>query len=148
MISRVFTVYQLTHFLKYELPKTTHEHKINVVIIPELLAMFAQEPEINIRGVESLLREIADLLKEVPSKYKVLLITSISLDNNKLSPDVLDVRNKVLSMFNKHIKVDMNKTNDKFKVFIQEKQDLDYVTVKKYLSLSYEDILIRKEMSS
>jgi len=51
-------------------------------------------------------------------------------------------------MFNKHIKVDMNKTNDKFKVFIQEKQDLDYVTVKKYLSLSYEDVLIRKEMSS
>jgi|GEM_PF-217235 hypothetical protein len=148
MISRVFTVYQLTHFLKYELPKTIHEHKINVVIIPELLAMFAQEPEINIRGVESLLREIADLLKEVPSKYKVLLITSISLDNNKLSSDVLDVRNKVLSMFNKHIKVDMNKTNDKFKVFIQEKQDLDYVTVKKYLSLSYEDVLIRKEMSS
>lgn len=142
MISRVFTVYQLTHFLKYELPKTIHEQKTNVVIIPDLLAMFAQEPEINIRDVQSLLREIADLLKEVPSKYKVLLITSISLNNNdKLSPSVLGVRNKILSMFNKHVKVDMNKTNDKFKVLIQEKQDVDYVTVKKYLSLSFEDIL-------
>lgn len=142
MISRVFTVYQLTHFLKYELPKTIHEQKTNVVIIPDLLAMFAQEPEINIRDVQSLLREIADLLKEVPSKYKVLLITSISLNNNdKLSPGVLGVRNKILSMFNKHVKVDMNKTNDKFKVLIQEKQDVDYVTVKKYLSLSFEDIL-------
>ena len=138
MISRVFTVYQLTHFLKYELPKTIHEQKTNVVIIPDLLAMFAQEPEINIRDVQSLLREIADLLKEVPSKYKVLLITSISLNNNdKLSPGVLGVRNKILSMFNKHVKVDMNKTNDKFKVLIQEKQDVDYVTVKKYLSLSF-----------
>lgn len=142
MISRVFTVYQLTHFLKYELPKTIHEQKTNVVIIPDLLAMFAQEPEINIRDVQSLLREIADLLKEVPSKYKVLLITSISLNNNdKLSPGVLGVRNKILSMFNKHVKVDMNKTNDKFKVLIQEKQDVDYVTVKKYLSLSFEDVL-------
>jgi hypothetical protein len=112
-----------------------------VVIIPDLLAMFAQEPEINIRDVQSLLREIADLLKEVPSKYKVLLITSISLNNDKLSPDVLGVRNKILSMFNKHVKVDMNKTNDKFKVLIQEKQDVDYVTVKKYLSLSFEDVL-------
>src|SRR5437867_4797280 len=37
MISRVFTVYQLTHFLKYELPKTIHEYKINIVIIPNLL---------------------------------------------------------------------------------------------------------------
>ena len=142
MISRVFTVYQLTHFLKYELPKTIHEQKTNVVIIPDLLAMFAQEPEINIRDVQSLLREIADLIKEVPSKYKVLLITSISLNNNdKLSPGVLGVRNKILSMFNKHVKVDMNKTNDKFKVLIQEKQDVDYVTVKKYLSLSFEDVL-------
>lgn len=142
MISRVFTIYQLTHFLKYELSKTIHEQKTNVVIIPDLLAMFAQEPEINIRDVQSLLREIADLLKEVPSKYKVLLITSISLNNNdKLSPGVLGVRNKILSMFNKHVKVDMNKTNDKFKVLIQEKQDVDYVTVKKYLSLSFEDVL-------
>lgn len=147
MISRVFTVYQLTHFLKYELPKTIHEHKTNVVIIPDLLAMFAQEPEINIRDIESLLREIADLLKEVPSKYKVLLITSISLNNDKLSPDVLGLTNKVLSMFNKHVKVDMNKTNDRFKVLIQEKHDINYVTVKKYLSLSSEDILIHKEMS-
>lgn len=124
------------------MPKTIHEQKTNVVIIPDLLAMFAQEPEINIRDVQSLLREIADLLKEVPSKYKVLLITSISLNNNdKLSPGVLGVRNKILSMFNKHVKVDMNKTNDKFKVLIQEKQDVDYVTVKKYLSLSFEDVL-------
>lgn len=124
------------------MPKTIHEQKTNVVIIPDLLAMFAQEPEINIRDVQSLLREIADLLKEVPSKYKVLLITSISLNNNdKLSPGVLGVRNKILSMFNKHVKVDMNKTNDKFKVLIKEKQDVDYVTVKKYLSLSFEDVL-------
>lgn len=136
MISRVFTVYQLTHFLKYELSKTIHEQKTNVVIIPDLLAM------INIRDVQSLLREIADLLKEVPSKYKVLLITSISLNNNdKLSPSVLGIRNKILSTFNKHVKVDMNKTNDKFKVLIQEKHDVDYVTVKKYLSLSFEDVL-------
>jgi hypothetical protein len=35
----------------------------------------------------------------------------------------------------------MNKTNDKFKVLIQEKRDVDYVTVKKYLSLSFEDVL-------
>jgi hypothetical protein len=44
-------------------------------------------------------------------------------------------------MFNKRVKVDMNKTNDKFKVLIQEKRDVDYVTVKKYLSLSFEDVL-------
>jgi hypothetical protein len=140
MVSRVFTVYQLTHFLKYGLPKTIEEYKTNMVIIPDLLAMFLQEPEINIREVEFLLTEIADALKEIPVKYKVLLITSISL-NNKLSPYVLNIGNKVLGIFNKSIGVDKNKTNDKFKVLIQEKQGVDYVTVKKYLSLSAEDIL-------
>jgi len=141
MISRVFTVYQLTHFLKYELSKTIHQYKTNMVIVPDLLGMFVQEPEINVREVEFLLTEIADVLKEIPVKRKVLLITSISLNEDKLSSTVHNLRNKVLGMFNKFIKVDMNKTNDKFKVLIQEKQGVGYVTVKKYLSLSAEDVL-------
>ena len=41
-------------FLKYGLPKTIQEYKTNMVIIPDLLAMFIQEPGINIREVESL----------------------------------------------------------------------------------------------
>jgi hypothetical protein len=141
IVSRVFTVYQLTHFLKYELSKSIHEHTANVVIIPDLLAMFIQEPEINIREVEFLLSEIADVLKEAPSKYKILLITSISLNDDKLSADLLRIRKKVLGMFNKYIIVDMNRTNDKFKVLIQEKQGVDYVTVKKFLSVSSKDVL-------
>jgi hypothetical protein len=141
IVSRVFTVYQLTHFLKYELSKSIHEHTANVVIIPDLLAMFVQEPEIKIREVEFLLSEIADVLKEAPSKYKILLITSISLNDDKLSADLLRIRKKVLGMFNKYIIVDMNRTNDKFKVLIQEKHGVDYVTVKKYLSVSSEDVL-------
>jgi len=141
MISRVFTVYQLTHFLKYELSKTITEYKTNLIIIPDLLAMFVQEPEINIREVQFLLPEITNVLEEIPVKHKVLLMTSISYNGNKLSPYGINLRNKVLGIFNKHIKVDMNKTNDKFKVLIQEKQGIDYVTVKKYLSLSTEDVL-------
>jgi len=141
IVSRVFTVYQLTHFLKYELSKSIHEHTANVVIIPDLLAMFVQQPEINIREVEFLLSEIADVLKEAPSKYKILLITSISLNDDKLSADLLRIRKKVLGMFNKYIIIDMNRTNDKFKVLIQEKQGVDYVTVKKYLSVTSKDVL-------
>ena len=141
MISRVFTVYQLTHFLKYELLKIIHKNRTDVVMIPDLLAMFTKEPDINHREIEFLLRDIRGLLKEVSSKHKVLLITSISLTHNKLSPKVIVLRNKLLGMFNKCIKVDMNKTNDKFKVLIQEKHDVDYITIKKYLYISSQDIL-------
>ncbi len=140
MISRVFTVYQLTHFLKYELFKTIHEYRTNIVVIPDLLSMFLQEPEMDVAEIEFLITEITEVLKELSVKSKVLLITSLSL-NDKLSPYVLNLGNKILEIFNKCIEIDKNKTNDKFKMLIQEKQGADYVTVKKYLSLTAEDVL-------
>ena len=140
IVSRVFTVYQLTHFLKYELFKTIHEYRTNIVVIPDLLSMFLQEPEMDVAEIEFLITEITEVLKELSVKSKVLLITSLSL-NDKLSPYVLNLGNKILEIFNKCIEIDKNKTNDKFKMLIQEKQGADYVTVKKYLSLTAEDVL-------
>lgn len=140
MISRVFTVYQLTHFLKYELIKTIHNYRINIVIIPDLLAMFLQEAEIDIDEVQFLVTEIADILKLIIHQGKLLLITSLSLDD-KLPPSVLDLGNRVVKCFNKYIVIDKNKTNDKFKILIQQKQGADYVAVNKYLSLSADDLL-------
>ncbi|HJY15719.1 MAG TPA: hypothetical protein VJ225_06770 [Nitrososphaeraceae archaeon] len=140
MISRVFTVYQLTHFLKYELPKTIHNYRINIVIIPDLLAMFLQEAEMDIDEVKFLVTEIIDVLKAITHEGKVLLITSLSLDD-KLPPFVIDLGNKIVKCFSKCVAIDKNKTNDKFKILIQQKQGADYIAVKKYLSLTAEDVL-------
>jgi hypothetical protein len=140
MISRVFTVYQLTHFLKYELVKTVHEYRTNIVIIPDLLSMFLQEPEIDVDEVEFLIREVIEVLKLVSVKSKALLITSLSL-NNKSFPYHYKLAKTVLEIFNKTIEIDKNKTNDKFKILLHEKQGANYVTVKKYLSLTPDDVL-------
>ena len=140
MISRVFTVYQLTHFLKYELPKTIHNYRINIVIIPDLLAMFLQEAEMDIDEVKFLVTEIIDILKAITHEGKVLLITSLSLDD-KLPPFVRDLGNKIVKCFSKCVAIDKNKTNDKFKILIQQKQGADYIAIKKYLSLTAEDVL-------
>lgn len=140
MISRVFTVYQLTHFLKYELPKTIHNYRINIVIIPDLLAMFLQEAEMDIDEVKFLVTEIIDVLKAITHEGKVLLITSLSLDD-KLPPFVIDLGNKIVKCFSKCVAIDKNKTNDKFKMLIRQKQGADYIAVKKYLSLTAEDVL-------
>ena len=80
MISRVFTVYQLTHFLKYELPKTIYDYRINIVIIPDLLTMFFQEAEIDFEEVLYLVAEIIDVLKLITREGKVLLLTSLAVD--------------------------------------------------------------------
>jgi hypothetical protein len=140
MISRVFTVYQLTHFLKYELPKTIRDYRINIVIIPDLLAMFLQEAEIDVDEVKFLVTEIADILKVITHEGKLLLITSLSLEGT-LPPFVIDLGNRIVKSFSKCIAIDKNKTNDKFKILIQQKQGADYVAVKKYLSLTTEDVL-------
>ena len=141
MISRVFTVYQLTHFLKYELPKTIYDYRINIVIIPDLLAMFLQEAEMDVDEVKFLIAEIADILKVITREGKVLLITSLSFEDDKLPPLVIDLGNRIVKIFNKCITIDKNKTNDKFKMLIQQKQGADYVTTKKYSPLSAEDVL-------
>lgn len=140
MISRVFTVYQLTHFLKYELHKTIHDYKINIIIIPDLLSMFLQEAEMDLNEVEFLVTEIIDILKVITHEGKVLLISSFSLDD-QASPFIKDLENKIVKCFSKCVAIDKNKTNEKFKISIQQKQSVDYVAVKKYLSLTAEDVL-------
>ena len=144
MISRVFTVYQLTHFLKYELPKTIHDYRINIVIIPDLLTMFLQEAEMDFNEIKFLVTEIVDILKVITHEGKVLLITSLSLDDDQLPPFVIDLGNRIVKSFNKCIAIDKNKTNDKFKMLIRQKQGADYIAVKKYLSLTAEDVLTVK----
>jgi hypothetical protein len=109
MISRVFTVYQLTHFLKYELPKTIYDYRINIVIIPDLLAMFLQEAEMDVDEVEFLIAEIADILKVITREGKVLLIASLSFEDDKLPPFVIDLGNRIVKIFNKCITIDKNK---------------------------------------
>jgi hypothetical protein len=140
MISRAFTVYQLTHFLKYELLKTVNEYRTNIVVIPDLLSMFLQEPEVDVDEVDFLIREVIEVLKTVSIKSKVLLITSLSL-NNKSCPYHCKLAKTILEIFNKSIEIDKNKTNDKFKILLHEKQGTNYVTLRKYVSLAAEDVL-------
>ena len=141
LISRVFTVYQLCHFLKYELLKTIHDYRINIVVIPDILEMFLQEEMIDVDEVKFLITEIANVLKVITNEGKVLLITSLCFDDKLLPPIIADLGNRLVKCFNKCIAIDKNKTNDKFKMIVQQKQNADYVAVKKYLSLTTEDVL-------
>jgi hypothetical protein len=143
MICRVFTVYQLTHFLKYELSKTIHHYRINIVIIPDLLSMFLQESEMDFNEVKFLLTEIRDILNAITLDGKVLLITSLSIDS-KLPPFIMELGNMITECFNKCIVIDKNKTNNKYKIVIQQKQDSDYIAIKRYMSLTAEDVLTVK----
>lgn len=140
MISRVFTVYQLAYFLKYELAKTVHDYGINIVVIPDLLAMFLQDVDMNLNEVNFLLRDIISSLRSFTREGKVLLIASLSIDD-KLSSFFEDLGNSIANCFNENIVIDKNKTNDKIRIVVKQKQDTNFVAVKKYMSLTAEDVL-------
>ena len=46
-------------------PQTVHDYRINIVIIPDLLAMFLREAEMDFNEVKFLLTEIINILKTI-----------------------------------------------------------------------------------
>ena len=150
IVSRVFTIYQLVHFLVYKLSKIIHKYNINLVVIPDLLEMFIQDPQLHMKEAKSLIREIAAALRKIlvmnsNNNYNnnVLLLASLP-SNNELSSPILDVTHKMFfSLFNKEIEITENNTNDRLKLSMRERSDDDIhnITIKKYHSLSMEDLI-------
>jgi hypothetical protein len=106
--------------------------------------MFLREAEMDFNEVKFLLTEIINILKTITHEGKILLITSLSLDD-KLPPFIIELGNMIVKYFSKCVTIDNNNTNNKFKIVIQQKQDADYIAVKKYTSLTAEDVLTVKE---
>jgi hypothetical protein len=65
IVSRVFTIYQLIHFLVYELSKIIRKYNINLVVIPDLLEMFIQDPQLRMKEAKSLIRKLSCLKKDI-----------------------------------------------------------------------------------
>lgn len=150
IVSRVFTIYQLIHFLVYELSRIIHKYNINLVVIPDLLEMFVQDPQLHMKEAKSLIREIAAALRKISvmnnnNNYNndVLLLASLP-SNNELSSPILDIMHKMFfSLFNKEIEITKNNTNDRLKLSMRERSDDDIhnITIKKHHSLSMEDLI-------
>jgi hypothetical protein len=149
IVSRVFTIYQLIHFLVYELSKIIRKYNINLVVIPDLLEMFIQDPQLRMKEAKSLIREIAAALRKISvmnnnnNNYNVLLLASLP-SNNELSSPILDVTHRIFfSLFNKEIEITENNTNDRLKLRMRERSDDDIhdTTIKKHYSLSMEDLI-------
>ena len=148
IVSRVFTIYQLIHFLVYELSKIIRKYNINLVVIPDLLEMFIQDPQLHMKEAKSLIREIAAALRKISvvnnnNNYNVLLLASLP-SNNELSSPILDVTHRIFfSLFNKEIEITENNTNDRLKLRMCERSDdgIHDITIRKYYSLSMEDLI-------
>jgi hypothetical protein len=79
LVSRQFTIYQLTNTVIYDLPRRVQLHKPKVIVISGLLDQFFQDPYINISEAESLISQIVSALHKIKNVF--IILTSRLIDN-------------------------------------------------------------------
>ena len=84
LVSRQFTIYQLTNTIIYDLPKRIQLHKPKVIVISGLLDQFYQDPYIRVAEAESLVSQIVTALHKIKDVFIVL--TSRLTDNQMEFP--------------------------------------------------------------
>ena len=79
LVTRQFTIYQLTNTILYDLPKRIQLHKPKVIVISGLLDQFYQDPYINIAEAQSLVSQIVTALRKIKDVF--IILTSRFTDN-------------------------------------------------------------------
>ena len=79
LVSRQFTIYQLTNTIIYDLPKRIQLHKPKLIVISGLLDQFYQDPYIHIAEAESLVSQIVTALHKIKDVF--IILTSRLTDN-------------------------------------------------------------------
>ena len=84
LVSRQFTIYQLTNIIIFDLPKRIQLHKPKVIIIAWLLDQFFQDPYLRNTGVENLVSQIVTALHKIKDAF--IILTSRTTDNQIVYP--------------------------------------------------------------
>ena len=95
IVTRQFTIYQLTHTILYDLPKRVRLHRPSVIVISGLLDQFIQEPNIHINEFENLISQIVSALRRI--KDVLLIVSSRFGDEEMVVPTlsrIIEMRTK------------------------------------------------------
>jgi Rad51 len=95
LVTRQFTIYQLTHAILYDLPKRIHLHRPSVVVVSGLMNQFLQEPHIHINEFGNLICQIVSALRRI--KDVLLIISSRFADEEMVVPTfprLIEIRHK------------------------------------------------------
>ena len=84
LVSRQFTIYQLTNTIIYDLPKRIQLHKPKLIVISGLLDQFYQDPYIRTAEAESLISQIVTALHKINDVF--IILTSRLTENQIVIP--------------------------------------------------------------
>jgi len=83
VVSRSFTIYQLSNTIINELPNVIEQFSgAKVIIISELLSMFVNDPQVQIREAESLIRQIINAVRKLCTYNNILCVISFCSNND------------------------------------------------------------------
>ncbi|MFI5405347.1 MAG: hypothetical protein ACHQ1D_02410 [Nitrososphaerales archaeon] len=86
LVSRQFTIYQLTNTILYDLPTRIQLHKPKLIVITGLLDQFFQDPYVNVAEAESLVSQIVTALQKIKDVF--IILTSRLTDNQTEFPAI------------------------------------------------------------
>ena len=97
LVSRQFTIYQLTNTILYDLPKRIQLHKPKLIVISGLLDQFYQDPYIRPAEAESLVSQIVTAFHKIKNVFIVL--TSRITDSQIVYPTLSRIEIRAKQVF-------------------------------------------------
>ena len=104
IVSRPFTIYQLAHLIINELPNTVQKFDTRLVVISDLLKMFAEDPQLNANEAKMLLRQITSSIKKTLflNKNSTLFLISLPYHSHNQSLEYYKI---LFPRFDKYIEI-------------------------------------------
>jgi hypothetical protein len=123
--SRVFTIYQLTNIIMYELPKIIEQYDgTKLIMIYDLLDMFLRDPQLEVEEGQSLIKEIINSIRRRREIFgNTLTVTSLSSSSSSCGNYCHHNRSSaakyykiLLPRFDKHIEIITRSTDENKKI--------------------------------
>ena len=103
LVSRQFTIYQLTNTIIYDLPKRIQLHKPKLIVISGLLDQFYNDPYIRTAEAETLISQIVTALDKIKDVF--IILTSRLTENQIVIPALSRIEIRAKKEFDEMKKV-------------------------------------------
>ena len=100
LVTRQFTIYQLTNTILYDLPRRIQLHKPRLIVITGLLDQFYQDPYIRTTEAESLVLQIVTALHKIKDVF--IILTSRMTESQIVYPALSRIEIRVKKEFDEN----------------------------------------------
>jgi DNA-directed RNA polymerase subunit RPC12/RpoP len=96
LVVRAFTVYQVRRLISVELPEIVQKYQVRSVIVPGLLKVFDEDPNMRMKDVKKETSRIIEAINELSTR--VLVVTSVQQGGSTHSESVLQAFKKRINL--------------------------------------------------